>query len=103
MSHIFGSIAQVGYVVRDIDRALDQWVNAVGVGPFFLVRRLEVESYVHRGKAYDMAFSVAVGNSGPLQIELVMPLDDTPSMWNEFLDQGHEGIHHVAYWTKSYD
>jgi len=32
MSRTFGKIAQIGYVVRDIDAAMDNWVKH-GVGP----------------------------------------------------------------------
>ncbi len=35
MSRIFGAIRQNGYVVRDIEAALDHWIKVIGVGPFF--------------------------------------------------------------------
>jgi hypothetical protein len=48
MSRKFGKIAQIGYVVRDIDAAME--------------------------------LSVALANSGDIQIELIQPRNDAPSM-----------------------
>ena len=103
MSRIFGEIAQLGYVVRDIDKALDHWVNVMGVGPFYYAKRFVIETFSYRGKDLKVPFAVAIANSGPLQIELIQPLDDTPSMWNDFLSAGNEGLHHVAFWTTDFD
>ena len=46
--------------------------------------------------------SVALANSGDLQIELIQQLNDAPSMYKEFLDAGHEGLQHMSYWTTDY-
>ena len=35
MSRIFGPIRQNGYVVRDINAALEHWTSVVGMGPLF--------------------------------------------------------------------
>ncbi|MER6081324.1 VOC family protein [Streptomyces sp. NPDC001833] len=100
---MFGEIRQLGYMVRDIEKAMDHWVNVMGVGPFFHIPRLVPDNFTHRGVSHQAPFAAAVANSGPLQIELVQPLDDTPSMWNEFLEDQGEGLQHVAYWTDDYD
>ena len=46
--------------------------------------------------------SIALANSGDLQIELIEQRNDAPSMYKEFLDAGNEGLQHVAFWTTSY-
>jgi len=50
-----------------------------------------------------MVASIALANSGPLQIELIQHRNDAPSMYRDFLAAGHEGLQHVAYWTKKFD
>ena len=35
MSHIFGPIRQLGYVVHDIEDAMRRWSQTYGIGPFF--------------------------------------------------------------------
>ena len=102
MSRIFGAIAQNGYVVRDIHAALDHWVNVMGVGPWFLIENVQVENFHHRGVASDLQMTVALANSGDIQIELIQQTNDAPSMYQEFLAAGHEGLQHVSYWTKDY-
>lgn len=98
MSQIFGEVTQLGYVVRDIRAALDQWVKC-GVGPWYYVDQVDVSSFSYRGKDSPLEMSVALANSGNLQIELIQQLNDAPSMYQDFLDAGNEGLQHVAFWT----
>ena len=46
--------------------------------------------------------SIALANSGDLQIELIQQRNDAPSMYRDFLNAGREGLQHMSYWTKSY-
>jgi Glyoxalase/Bleomycin resistance protein/Dioxygenase superfamily len=98
VSRIFGPIAQIGYVVRDIRASMDQWV-AHGVGPWFYVDRVHTDYFRYRGADSDMH---AVANSGDLQIELIQQRNDAPSAYKDFLDAGREGMQHVAYWTTDF-
>jgi Glyoxalase/Bleomycin resistance protein/Dioxygenase superfamily len=101
MSRIFGTPAQLGYVVRDIDTAMGAWV-AQGVGPWFYVEEVTTDWFRHRGVDSPLRMSVALANSGALQIELIQPRNDAPSLYKEFLDSGREGFQHVSYWTTGY-
>jgi hypothetical protein len=101
MSRIFGQVAQMGYVVRDIDAAMDAWVRN-GVGPWFYVDEVKADWFRHRGVDSPLRMSVALANSGELQIELIQQRNDAPSMYREFLDSGREGFQHVSYWTTDY-
>ncbi len=103
MSRIFGEIRQNGYVVRDIEAALKYWTETLGVGPFFYIERVPVEDFCYRGRPSPVDLSIALANSGDLQIELIQQRNDAPSMYREFLAAGHEGLQHVAFWTESYD
>lgn len=102
MSRIFGQVRQNGYVVRDIEKAMDHWVNVMGVGPWYYIKKVNTDYYRHRGQDSSMEMSVALANSGDLQIELIQPLNDAPSMYKEFLDAGHEGLQHMSYWSTDY-
>ncbi|OHB29862.1 MAG: glyoxalase [Phenylobacterium sp. RIFCSPHIGHO2_01_FULL_69_31] len=102
MSRLFGPIRQNGYVVSDIRAAMDHWIHVVGVGPWFFVERVKTDWFRHRGADSPMMMSVALANSGDLQIELIQQTNDAPSLYREFLDAGHEGLQHLAYWTHDY-
>jgi hypothetical protein len=101
MSILPGPIRQVGYIVGDLDAALASWVN-IGVGPWFVLRNMPI-SALYRGEPCQMTLTLALANSGDMQLELLSPDDDTPSIYTEFLADGHEGYHQLAYWTEDFD
>lgn len=101
VANMFGSIAQIGYVVRDIEASMRNFA-ACGIGPWFYLKNVRPGDFTYRGKPSDMAMDVALANSGDMQIELITPVDDAPSMYRDFLDAGNEGVQHVAYWSESY-
>lgn len=103
MSRFFGPIRQNGYVVRDMEAALDHWTRVLGVGPFFYFERVPIERFRYRGEPSDLDVSIALGNWGALQIELICQRNDAPSMYRDFLAAGHEGLQHVAVWTEDLD
>jgi catechol 2,3-dioxygenase-like lactoylglutathione lyase family enzyme len=103
MSRLFGPIRQNGYVVRDLDRALAYWTGTLGVGPFYRIDDVPVRNFRFHGEPSEPRLTIALGNSGDLQIELIQQHDDAPSMYREFLDAGHEGLQHVACWTTDFN
>ncbi|MBP2231758.1 hypothetical protein J2847_005077 [Azospirillum agricola] len=103
MSRFFGQIRQAGYVVHDIEAAMDYWSRTLGIGPWFYNERVPIRNYTYRGESYEVHNSVALANSGPLQMELIQTRNDAPSMYRDFLKAGNTGLQHVAYWTQDYD
>jgi hypothetical protein len=103
LSRIFGEVRQNGYVVRDIEAALVHWTERLGVGPFFYFERVPVEDFRYCGNPSPLQVSIALANSGSLQIELIQQRNDAPSMYRDFLAERGEGMQHVAYWTKTMD
>jgi hypothetical protein len=102
MSRIFGPVRQNGYVVRDIQAAMDHWIRVIGVGPWYYIDRIKTDYFRHRGRDSDLEMSIARANSGDLQIELIQQRNDAPSMYQEFLDAGREGLQHMSFWTTDY-
>ena len=103
MSRFFGEIRQAGYVVDDIEAAMDYWSRTLGIGPWFYNERVPIKNYTYRGERYEVHNSVALANSGPLQMELIQTRNDAPSMYRDFRQAGCTGLQHVAYWTQDYD
>ena len=97
-----GPIRQNGYVVEDMDAALHHWTTVLGVGPFYYVEAVALDWFRHRSASETPELSIALANSGLLQIELICQRDETPSMFREFLAEGPEGLQHVAYWSTTY-
>ena len=63
MSRFFGQIRQAGYVVPDIEAAMDYWSRVLGVGPFFYNPKVPIKNYRYKGEAYEPHNSVALANS----------------------------------------
>lgn len=95
-----GQVRQIGYVVRDLDSALAGWVE-LGVGPWFVIRNM-TQRVLSRGVPCEITLSLALANSGEMQIEVIQQTDGTPSIFTEFLSSGREGFHQLAYWTEDF-
>ena len=102
MSRIFGKVCQNGYVVRDIEAAMTHWTEVLGVGPFYYIERVKMDWFRYRGAPSEAEVSIALANSGDLQIELIQQRNDAPSMYRDFLAAGREGLQHMSYWTTDY-
>jgi len=103
MSRFLGEIRQLGYVVQDIEKAMEYWSKTMGVGPWFYNPKVPIEDYHYDGKPYEVHNSVALANSGYVQVELIQTRNEAPSMYRDFLQAGHTGLQHVAYWTEHFD
>ena len=102
MSRLFGPMRQVGIVVRDIERAMRHWVEICGIGPWFYAERLPLTEFRYKGRVYDIDMSVALANSGDVQLELIQQRCGSPSLYRDFLAAGHEGMQHWSSWPVNY-
>lgn len=99
------TMQQVCYVVDDLDEALDFWTKELKVGPFFLFELLALDNQIYRGQpASEPAdVTIALGNSGAVQIELAFQHNDAPSVWKkEWSAAGRRGIHHFGFIPEDY-
>jgi hypothetical protein len=101
MNARFGPIIQNGYVVRDLERAMNHWTQVVGVGPFFVLEHIEFGELLLRGKPTRIDLTVGVAYWGAVQIELIQQQDDAPSIYTEFAAAKGEGLQHVGVMTDS--
>lgn len=91
-----GETVQVAFVARDLHRGLDNLVR-LGIGPFqvFTIGPDDCEDLEFRGRPSDYAIKVAFAMQGAMMWEVIQPLSGE-SLFTEALDQGYEGLHHVA-------
>ncbi len=102
MSRFLGEIRQLGYVVKDIEASMAYWHEELGVGPWYYNPRVPIVNYRYHGEPYEVHNSVALANSGSVQVELIQTRNDAPSMYRDFLRSGQTGLQHIAYWTSRY-
>ena len=103
MSRLFGGVIQNGYVVRNIEAAMRHWIDVLGVGPWFYIDHLPVADFQYKGQPSPVDISLALANSGTLQIELIQQRNDAPSLYRDFLQAGHEGLQHLGYGTREFE
>jgi hypothetical protein len=48
MSRLFGPLRQMGFVVRDIDRAMQHWIAVRAVGPWFVAEKLPLDGFWYK-------------------------------------------------------
>lgn len=106
MEGLFGTrtLAQVGFIVRDVEQAKRKWAAFLGieVPPTFDGGRYEITGTTYRGAPAPYAnclMAFLKTGSDDLEIELIEP-NEHPSTWREFLDTHGEGIHHLAFRVK---
>ena len=49
----FGPVMQLGFVVPDLDRAMEHWTGNVGVGPFYVMSHIKFAEALYRGQPTD--------------------------------------------------
>ena len=99
--------SHVCLLVRDMDKAIRHF-EALGVGPFPpLIGGAEgtpVTEQTVRGEPsdYDMDLRMCREGMGGLGLELIQPLKGR-SIYDEFLEEKGEGVHHVCYNVEDLD
>lgn len=103
MSQPTGAVMQIAYVVEEMDKALEHWLNKINVGPFFLLKNLEVVDPRYRGEPTDLDIDIALGYSGGVCVELIKQNCDSPSVYRELLNSKGEGFHHWGVFSDNFE
>lgn len=104
MKQPLGSVAQIAYIVENIETAIKNWSEFLDAGPFFVIEDFEIIDPKYRGQPMgDFNFRLALGFSGGVCIEFIEQSDDVPSVYNEVLAKQGYCFHHWAYMTKTFD
>jgi hypothetical protein len=91
----FGAIIQHGYVVRDVEATARQWVEQMGVGPFY-VNDQPIDDYVFRGKRVDLKLRIAVSYWRGVQLELIQPISPGDTFYSRALKRTPGKLNHYA-------
>jgi len=103
MSRALGAARQNGMIVADLDRAIDHFVETLGAGPFFVIRHVPLEYFTYHGRPSEPDISIALGNMGELQLELIEQHNEAPSPYRHFAEIKKAGLHHISAWTDRFD
>lgn len=102
MSVLFGPTVQQGYVVPNLQAAMQHWI-ARGIGPFFF-EELRGYTGIYRDEEAKFDLDAAFAYSGDQQIEVIQPLGSSTSIYSRFLEQNPAGgLQHLAFWVDDID
>ena len=90
-------VQQVALVVRNLDATLEEYTNRLGIGPWrvMLCEPPRLTDMRIRGEPIGYSMRLAVAQTGRTMWEIIEPVDG-PSIYQEFLDEHGEGIHHLV-------
>jgi len=91
-----GGVMQMAYIVEDLDAAIAGWIRDLNVGPWFRLDHWTGADPVYRGGPSTAAVRIAMAFAGHMQIELIQPKDDCPSVYKETRDARGFGFHHFG-------
>lgn len=95
MNRNFGALDQIGIVVRHLDRVRDCMESIFGILPTTTaVTNYEAISY--RGEIVDTAMEALSYRHFGIELPFIAPLG-SENVWDDFLQQRGEGIHHLRF------
>lgn len=98
-------IRQIAYVVPDLRAAARRHAGLFGSGPYFIAEGYTDIPHIYRGERRAMSIDSALGQWGDVQIELIQPTDERPSIFREGAPAAGSGpkCHHLCFHPDSLD
>lgn len=91
------SVDQISVAVKDINQVIEKWSSMFGIGPWTF---RDIGGNDAKGRPWKARLAFAP--LGPLQIELVQPVEGR-IFQSRFLDTFGEGIHHLGFYVDDVD
>ncbi len=101
---VFTDTMQIGFVVRDLEATVKNYVEKYGIGPwqFFDVSGDIAPDLRQFGEPVRGATRSATAKVGSVWWELTEPLDNE-GIFARYLEEHGEGVHHIAVKTPSFE
>jgi methylmalonyl-CoA/ethylmalonyl-CoA epimerase len=100
---MFKKLIQIGFVTRELDRILENFINIYNVGPWYILKFCpkNVKSMTVYGKKKEYSMNVTVCPIGDIRFEYIEPI--TESIFTDFYDSfGENAVHHLKFAVKDY-
>ncbi len=97
LSFLNKGIAQIAWVVEDLDTSVESYHRQFGVGPwhFYTYGPPLVKKASYRGRPSTSQMRVALSYFGPMRVEFIQPLGG-PSIYAEFIEKHGYGVQHLG-------
>jgi methylmalonyl-CoA/ethylmalonyl-CoA epimerase len=90
-------IAQVALIVKDLDKAVENYWKLFGIGPwhFYTYGKPLVKKMSYHGEPSEYKMRIALSYVGPLRIELIEQVEGN-TVYDEFIRAHGYGVHHFG-------
>lgn len=100
--HLFTDIAQVGIVVRDLDKLMTQMERLFGAPRPEIVHAKPYHGF-YRGKPAEYTADIAYYEQfNGIELEFIQPLTGK-SIWADHLKSNDSALHHIRFNVREYD
>jgi methylmalonyl-CoA/ethylmalonyl-CoA epimerase len=97
-----GQMAQVGFVVQDLSKAIEIYEKTVGIGPFAVIDFIPEKSFI-KDRPGRIELKIGIAQLTPeLSIELIQVIEGEP-YHKDFLREHGQGVQHLGFVTNEYD
>jgi hypothetical protein len=90
----FTKIVQVGFVVRDLEATVKRMRLIFGIEPEYGI--MSGVGVKYRGNPSAGSAKIAFFRFANMELEIIKPTGGK-SIWQDFLDSGREGFHHIKF------
>ena len=89
---------QVGLVVNDLEKGMEHYQDILGIGPWEVgeANPSTISDMTYHGRPVQHRFRGALTMAGPMQLELIQPLEGG-NIFSDFLREHGEGVHHLGH------
>jgi hypothetical protein len=89
---------QVGIVVRDLERSMEQYSKVLGIDKWgtLYCDPSNTRDMTYHGNPVEYRFKVAFAKVGYIELELIQPLEGD-NIYSDFLKEHGEGLHHLGH------
>jgi hypothetical protein len=91
-------VVQVGVIVEDVEKTARKLEELIGIGPFEILEP-DYRDLTFRGKVGKFKMKLALAKAGPVQIELMQPLQGE-TIYEDFVKRKGYGLHHLGIKTE---
>ena len=92
---------QICIVVKSLKQTAAYYEKVLGIGPF-VFPHVEYEEVTYHGRPSDGYWEMAFARLGSFELELSSPVRP-PSIYEDFLQEHGEGLHHIGFDVKDMD
>jgi hypothetical protein len=98
-----GAPFQVAYTVDDMPAAVARYTEHLKVRPWFTLDYRASSRARYRGQPTSLHCSIVRGFVGNINVELILQLDDGPSVYRETIARQGHGFHHWGIGSVDFD